>query len=158
MTAPEQPRNLDDSDDSLDRLLQSARWPEPTPHQVERLSQRWRSLRRGRATSNHSAWLLAALAAGLLAATAAASWRWIGPENMASAPQDLRERRNNGPSANDALANSGPQRFRPNPLATRQETRPRSPALPKREVSDAARPAFYAAPVVATGSSSDALT
>ncbi len=158
MTAPEQPRNLEDSDDSLDRLLQSARWPEPNPDQVERLAQRWQFLRRGRATSNHSAWLFAALAAGLLVATAAASWRWIGAENMASAPQESKERRNNTPAANDGLANSEPQRVRRNPLATRQETGPRSPALPKREGSEADRPAFYAAPVVASGSSTDELT
>ena len=158
MTAREQPRHLDDSDDSLDRLLQSARWQEPNSDQVARLCQHWRFLRRGRVTSNHSAWLFAALAAGLLVATAAASWRWIGAENMASAPQDSKDRRNNTPASNDALANSEPQRFRPNPLATRQQTRPRSSALPKGEGSEAVRPAFYDPPVVAPDSSNHELT
>lgn len=66
--------------DPLDRLLQSAAWPEPEPERVARLEQRWRWLSRARARrkrrSRAVAWL--AVAVGLLAAVAL-GWRLLRP-------------------------------------------------------------------------------
>ena len=71
-------QKLDDSDDSLDRLLASAQWSEPTEAQVERLRRRWFLLRRGRQSRGAAPWAVAAIAAGLLVAAGAAGWRWLG--------------------------------------------------------------------------------
>ena len=69
---------FDDSDDALEGLLAAARWPEPTAAQVERLKRRWFLLRRGERPRGLSSWAVAAIAAGLLVATTAAGWRWLG--------------------------------------------------------------------------------
>jgi hypothetical protein len=115
---------LDDGgDDSLDRLLASARWPQPTPEQVERLKRRWFLLRRGRGGSSGSLLAVAALAAGLLVATAAAGWRWIGvnhsnslrerPERQTSnRPLPSPENRGEDRPATDALISLAPERPR----------------------------------------------
>jgi hypothetical protein len=80
------PPSLDDSDDSLDRLLASAHWPEPTETQIERLRRRWFLLRRGRRNRGAAPWAVAAIAAGLLVAAGAAGWRWLGEPSLRLEP------------------------------------------------------------------------
>lgn len=110
----------DEGDDSLDRLLASARWPEPAPGQIERLKRHWFLLRRGRGGSSGSLLAVAALAAGLLVATAAAGWRWIGvghddplrerPERQTSnLPLPSPENRGEDRSSTDAIARLTPE-------------------------------------------------
>lgn len=79
-------RELDNRDDSLDRLLVSAQWPEPGEWQVERLRRRWFLLRRGRQKRGAAPWAVAAIAAGLLVAAGAAGWRWLGEPSLRLEP------------------------------------------------------------------------
>lgn len=65
-----------DDDDALDRLLAQARWPEPDAPRIERLRALWRRLNRTPGLIRGPRFALAAVAAGLLVATGAASWRW----------------------------------------------------------------------------------
>jgi hypothetical protein len=132
---------LDDGDsDSLDQLLASARWPQPAPEQVERLKRRWFLLRRGRGGASGSLLAVAALAAGLLVATATAGWRWIAVDNgnplrerperqTSNPPLPSRENRGEGSLATDAFARLTPDRPRSLP-------KPEEPAsVPQVEVS-----------------------
>jgi hypothetical protein len=62
-------------DDSLDRLLGEARWPEPQPQRIERLWQVWRMRSQARGWRS---WPRIAAAAAILvgAVTAGLVWRW----------------------------------------------------------------------------------
>jgi hypothetical protein len=68
-------------DDSLDRLLSTARWPEPEPERLSRLRQRWFDLRRLRPPGSL---LSAAVAASLVLASGTACWRWVARPAMIS--------------------------------------------------------------------------
>lgn len=158
----ERPQKFDDSDDALDRLLQSARWPEPRPEQIGRLKQHWRVLRRGRGAPSNSFWMFAALAAALFVATAAASWRWIGAENMASLPRPVKESRGEGVPPNRATANSMAPHPHPHPhpgplpVGVTREVGPAT--LAKGEGRGEGRPTSHSPHIIAFGSAAGELT